>query len=56
MYDWELARIDIPQHDLAEFLAFTLPIETNLTTRKELIEFYRKHFELYSGIVYPNER
>ena len=25
IYDWELARIDVPQHDLAEFLAFVLP-------------------------------
>lgn len=56
IYDWELARVDIPQHDVAEFLAFTLPVETDMGTRLELIEFYRKHFELYGGVDYPMNR
>lgn len=56
IYDWELARVDIPQHDVAEFLAFTLPVTTSMATRMELIEFYRKHFEYYTGSVYPVER
>ncbi|XP_019850653.1 PREDICTED: uncharacterized protein LOC105312329 [Amphimedon queenslandica] len=56
IYDWELARVDIPQHDVAEFLAFTLPVETDMGTRLELIEFYRKHFELYGGVDYPVNR
>ena len=56
IYDWELARVDLPQHDVAEFLAFTLPVDTDMGTRLELIEFYRKHFELYGGVDYPMNR
>ena len=56
MYDWELATVDVPQHDLAEFLAFTLQPLTPLKTWLELIEFYRQHLMHYSGIEYPQEQ
>ena len=49
MYDWELATVDVPQHDLAEFLAFTLQPSTPLKTWLELMEFYRQHLQYYSG-------
>ena len=29
MYDWELATVDVPQQDQAEFLAFMLAIGVN---------------------------
>lgn len=53
IYDWELATVDVPQHDLAEFLAFTLQPTTPLKTRLELMEFYQQHLQYYSGIEYP---
>ena len=53
IYDWELATVDIPQHDVAEFLAFTLQPSTPLTTRLELVEFYLQHLQYYSGQEYP---
>ena len=48
IYDWELARIDVPQHDLAEFLAFVLQPDTSLHKRMELIEYYITMLENYS--------
>ena len=56
LYDWELARIDIPQRDIVEFLAFVLPPTTNGKFRMELVEFYKKHFEYFTGIYYPVSR
>ena len=48
-YDWELATLHLPQHDLAELLAFTLfdPIEPALVQR--LVEFHRTELERFSG-------
>ena len=48
IYDWELARIDVPQHDLAEFLAFVVQPETSLYKRMELIEYYIAMLEQFS--------
>ena len=48
IYDWELARIDVPQHDLAEFLAFAVQPDTSLYKRMELIEYYIVMLERYS--------
>ena len=48
IYDWELARIDVPQHDLAEFLAFVLQPDTSLHKRMEFIEYYITMLEKYS--------
>jgi len=56
IYDWELATVDVPQHDLAEFLAFTLQPTTPLKTWLELMEFYQQHLQYYSGIEYPWQR
>jgi len=49
MYDWELATVDVPQHDLVEFLAFTLQPSTPLKTWLELMEICRQHLQHYSG-------
>lgn len=56
IYDWELATINVPQHDVVEFLAFTLPPSTCLDKWLEVIDFYRKHLEYYSGVEYPLKR
>ena len=56
MYDWELATIGVPQHDLAEFLAFSLQPNCPLQSRLEFIDFYRQHLQHYSGMEFPNER
>ena len=56
IYDWELSRVDLPQHDVVEFLAFTLPVDADMNTRLELIEFYRRHFEFYAGVDYSQRR
>jgi len=48
IYDWELARIDVPQHDLAEFLAFVLQPDTSLHKRIELVKYYIVMLEKYS--------
>ena len=49
IYDWELARIDVPQHDLAEFLAFILPPDCSIHRRMEIIKYYIEMLEKYSG-------
>jgi NADP-dependent 3-hydroxy-3-methylglutaryl-CoA reductase len=49
IYDWELATIHLPQHDLAEFLIFVLDENT---TREELLkytEYHRLALEKASG-------
>jgi hydroxymethylglutaryl-CoA reductase len=56
LYDWELARIDLPQHDVVEFLSFTLPVTADVNMRLGYVDFYRKHFEYFAGISYPPER
>ena len=56
LYDWELATLDTPQRDLAEFLTFTLSPATSAATRLELIDYYRRQLEIYSETVYPLDR
>ena len=51
VYDWELSKIHIPQHDLVEFLMFAL--QPGSFTRKDVeywIDFYREQLETASGI------
>ena len=40
VFDWELACIDLPQHDLAELLCFTLPAGT---TDAQLLGYLERH-------------
>ena len=44
-YDWELAAVHAPQHDLAEFLAFALPPDTPRAVRWGWVDRYREHLE-----------
>ena len=49
VYDWELATMGIPQHDLAEFLCFVL---TPFSTKEEVliwVEEYRQALEKAVG-------
>ena len=48
-YDWELATIHIPQHDLAELLAFTMNPETSPETVQHFVEFHRIALEKEVG-------
>lgn len=56
LYDWELAKVDVPQRDLAEFLTFTLSPSTPNVTRIELIDYYRCNLQQLSGKDYPMNR
>lgn len=48
-YDWELATIHVPQRDLAEFLAFTLPENVPLARVELHVETHRRALEAASG-------
>jgi thioester reductase-like protein len=40
-YDWELATLGVPQHDLAEFLCFVLPPDVGRETVARYLEAHR---------------
>lgn len=48
-YDWELATVNLPQHDLAEFLVFTLGSDVTEDEVTEYVEFHRKALEKAAG-------
>lgn len=48
-YDWELATLHVPQHDLAELLTFVLTPEVSLEEVKYYIEFHRLALESEVG-------
>jgi len=56
IYDWELARIDVPQHDLAEFLAFILPPDCSMQQRMEMIKYYIEMLEKYSKQKFDHQK
>src|SRR5471030_868176 len=41
-YDWELATIHVPQHDVAELLAFVLPSAVDAREVEHYIELHRR--------------
>ncbi|MGB2247807.1 MAG: phosphotransferase, partial [Alcanivorax sediminis] len=47
-YDWELATLQLPQHDLAELLAFTLQDPTREQV-DHYVELHRTHLQAASG-------
>jgi len=49
-YDWEMARLGLPQHDLAEMLCFVLPCDVDKTTVFSLVEFHRVALERAAGV------
>ena len=56
IFDWEMARIDVPQHDLAEFLASVLPPDCSLERRMEMIGYYIEMLEKYSKQKFDHEK
>ncbi|MBF0117791.1 MAG: phosphotransferase [Desulfobacterales bacterium] len=48
-YDWELATIHLPQHDLAELLVFVLNDKTTKEELKYYAEYHRKALEIAAG-------
>jgi hydroxymethylglutaryl-CoA reductase (NADPH) len=48
-YDWELATINLPQHDLAELLVFTLQPDFNVEDVEQYIEQHRIELEVLAG-------
>ncbi|MGY0234147.1 phosphotransferase [Longispora urticae] len=50
-YDWELATLGVPQHDLAELLCFVLNSQTEKSEVNRLIECHRLALEQASGLV-----
>jgi hypothetical protein len=49
-YDWELATVGLPQHDLAELLCFVLPAEVDEHALFHYIDFHRTELEAASGL------
>ena len=49
-YDWELATVQVPQHDLAEFLAFTLSPKAGATEIDHYVEFHRQALQRAAGV------
>ena len=48
-YDWELATVGVPQHDLAEFLCFVLTPETDRDSVECYLHLHRCELERYVG-------
>jgi len=49
-YDWELATLHLPQHDLAEFLAFVLQPGVAKRHVNHLVEVHRQALEQAAGV------
>ncbi|XP_078356644.1 uncharacterized protein LOC144641508 [Oculina patagonica] len=56
IYDWEMATIHAPQHDVVEFLAFVLPAKCDVTTRTNFVRFYQEQLETFSGRTFDSEQ
>ncbi len=48
-YDWELATVQVPQHDLAELLVFTLDETATLEQVDHYVEFHRQMLQQATG-------
>ncbi|WP_257293687.1 phosphotransferase [Endozoicomonas sp. YOMI1] len=55
-YDWELATVQLPQHDLAELLVFTLQPDFDHRLVEQLIERHRLTLQAASGEVIDAEQ
>ena len=51
--DWELARIGVPQHDLAELLCFALPAGAGRAELERWMEMHRAKLAQRSGVHVP---
>ncbi len=52
-YDWELATLGVPQHDLAELLCFVLPPDVAAAAVDAHLETHRRALEAASGRTLP---
>lgn len=48
-YDWELATLHVPQHDLAELLMFTLQGDFTVADVAHYVELHRTELERHTG-------
>ncbi len=48
-YDWELATIQLPQHDLAEFLTMTMQPDVTVEAVDRYVELHRVALERFTG-------
>lgn len=48
-YDWELATLQLPQHDLAELLGFTLTAPVDPAMVEHYLELHRQELQRHSG-------
>ena len=48
-YDWELATLGVPQHDLAELLCFVLPTDCSRESVLEYIQLHRERLSKAAG-------
>ncbi|MFD8993424.1 phosphotransferase [Streptomyces abikoensis] len=56
-YDWELATLHIPQHDLAELLCTALePADIDAAVVRELSEVHRRSLETHTGAAIDKDR
>ena len=56
IYDWEMATVHVPQHDVVEFLAFVLPAKCDIKTRTDFVLFYQQQLENYSGRTFDSKQ
>ncbi len=49
-YDWELAAVAVPQHDLAELLCFTMPADCSRAMVQHYLELHRNTLAAACGI------
>ena len=56
VYDWEMATIHAPQHDVVEFLTFVLPAKSDVTTRTNFVRFYQEQLEKFSRRTFDSEQ
>jgi hypothetical protein len=50
VFDWELAAVGVPQHDLAELLCFVLPDGCDVATLGHLLETHRRALQHAAGV------
>lgn len=49
-FDWELARVGVPQHDLAELLCFLLPENADRQALAQSIDLHRSRLSALTGL------
>lgn len=50
IFDWELATVGVPQHDLAELLCFALPPDSKARDLAGVLELHRRALQSAAGV------